>query len=89
MMETFSSIHYEKQRNKREKLIKNHINGDGNVVDSFVVNKRHAHGKEIHTITNTGLIIITNQETGKLVTKLIARPAQIQRYYKKSNKEPP
>lgn len=83
------SRHYKQQRNRREKLIKKHVNGDGNIIDSFIVNKGHKDGIEIHSITDTGLIIVTNKESGKLVTKLIARPAQIQRYYKMSNKHPP
>ena len=83
------SKHYNKHRYKRQKLIDRYINGDGNVIDSFVVNKGHKDGEEIHSITDTGLIIIHNKETKKLVTKLIARPQQIQRYYKDSNKSPP
>ena len=37
-------------------------------------------GAELHTITSTGIIIIRNQKTNKMVTKLIARPNQIKRY---------
>ena len=84
-----TSKHYDKQRCKRQRLIDRYINGDGNVIDSFVVDKGHKDGVEIHSITDTGLIIIHNQSTGKLVTKLIARPEQISRYYKNSNKYPP
>ena len=84
-----TSKHYDKQRNKREKLISKYINGDGNVIDSFVVDKGHKDGVEIHSITDTGLIIIHNQNTGKLVTKLIARPEQIERYYKNIDRSPP
>lgn len=84
-----TSKHYNKQRNQRQKIINRYINGDGNVIDSFVVDKGHKDGLEIHSITDTGLIIIHNKETKKLVTKLIARPQQIERYYKDSNKSPP
>lgn len=84
-----TSKHYNKQRNQRQKIINRYINGDGNVIDSFVVDKGHRDGLEIHSITDTGLIIIHNKETKKLVTKLIARPQQIERYYKDSNKSPP
>lgn len=83
-----TSKHYSKGRNSRENFIKKHI-GDGNVIDSFEVDRKHKDGKEIHSITDTGIIIIHNKNTGKLVTKLIARPQQIQRYYKKTDKEPP
>lgn len=83
------SKHYKKSRSHREKLIKNVINGDGNIIDTFEVDKGHKDGVELHSITDTGLIIIHNKETGKLVTKLIARPAQVMRYYKNSDKSPP
>lgn len=86
-MET--SNHYKKSRNDREKLIQKVVGGDGDVIDTFEVDKGHKDGMELHSITNTGLIIIHNKETGKLVTKLIARPEQIRRYYKNSKKSPP
>lgn len=70
-------------------IINKYINGDGNVIDSFIVDKGHKDGVEIHSITDTGLIIVYNKNTGKLVTKLIARPEQIKRYYKGCDKRPP
>ena len=84
-----TSKHYDKKRYKRQNLINRYINGDGHIIDSFEIDNGHKHGVEIHSITDTGLIIINNKETGKLVTKLIARPNQIERYYKDSNKHPP
>ena len=83
------SNHYDKKRKKRQKLINKYVHGDGNVIDSFVVDKKHVNGAEIHSITDTGLIIIHNQQTGKLITKLVARPQQIKRYYINSGREPP
>lgn len=84
-----TSKHYNRQRNKRQRIIDRYTNGDGKVIDSFIVDKGHKDGVEIHSITDTGLIIIHNKDSGKLVTKLIARPTQIERYYKNSNKSPP
>ena len=46
-------------------------------------------GLECHSITDNGIIIIYNKNSGKLVTKLIARSNQIKRYYYKSGREPP
>lgn len=46
-------------------------------------------GKEIHEITDNGLIIIRNLKSGKICTKLIARERQIRRYYDSTNREPP
>lgn len=83
------SKHYQKTRNRREKIIKRKINGDGTIIDGFVIDKGHKDGIEVHSITDTGVIIIHNYNTGKLITKLIARPQQIERYYKDSGKTAP
>ncbi len=83
------SKHYENERNEREKFIAEYICDNGNIVDEFVVDRGHPMGREIHSVTDTGLIIVRNENTGKLVTKLIARPKQIMRYYKGSDREPP
>lgn len=84
-----TSKHYNRQRNKRQRIIDRYTNGDGKIIDIFVIDNGHKDGVEIHSITDTGLIIIHNKDSGKLVTKLIARPTQIERYYKNSNKHPP
>lgn len=84
-----TSKHYNRERGSRQHIIDKYTNGDGNVIDSFIVDKGHKDGVEIHSITDTGLIIIHNKESGKLVTKLIARPEQIKRYYKNLDKHPP
>ena len=76
---TNKTRHYEKARNGREKLISKIIK-DGNPIVEFVVDKGHKNGLERHVITDTGLIIIYNLNSGKLVTKLIARPEQLTRY---------
>ena len=83
------SEHYEVQRGEREKFIEECLGGDGKVVDNFIVNKGHIKGLEIHSVTDNGIIIIHNKNTGKLVSKLIARPKQIKRYYKLTGREPP
>jgi len=55
---------------------------DAKFVDTFLVDKAHKDGNEIHSITNTGLIVIFNENSGRLITVLAARPGQIKRYYK-------
>lgn len=82
------SRHYQRQRNKREKFIDEHFS-DGYIVDEFIVDRNHPQGAERHCLTNNSVIIIYNLRTGKLVTKLLARPQQIKRYYEHSGKEPP
>ena len=83
------SKHYNNQRYKREKFIDNNLNGEGYIIDGFTVDKGHVNGAEVHSITSNGIIIIHNRESGKLVTKLIARPQQIKRYYEKDGRKPP
>lgn len=55
--------------------------GIGKVVSGFLVDKNHENGLEEHYITTTGLVIIRNHNTHKAITVLVARPAQIDRYY--------
>lgn len=78
-----TSKHYQIDRVKREEII--NMIGTGYVVKSVIIDRGHANGPEIHEITSTGIINIYNKKTHKLVTKLIARPGQIRRYYKNGN----
>ncbi len=81
-----NSRHYTRDRQLRESII-NQI-GIGNVIKEVVVDRGHRNGPEIHRITDTALILVYNQRTGILVTKLIARPAQILRYYREDEPKP-
>lgn len=81
--------HYKYKRYKREKFINKHLYGDGKIIDSFVVDKGHKDGLEKHCVTDTGLIIVYNLESQKLVTKLIARPKQVKRLYQSVDRKPP
>ena len=81
--------HYKKERRKRENFINKYIHNDGNIIDGFIIDKKHPAGAEVHSVTDNGIIIIHNLESGALVTKLIARENQIKRYYKNTNKTPP
>jgi len=83
-----NSKHYDESRSEREKFIEEYI-GDGKIIRSFVVDKRHKDGAEIHSITDTGLIIIRNIYSGKIITKLIARPNQLNRLYQNIEQSPP
>lgn len=62
--------------------------GIGKVVSCFLVDKGHENGLEEHYITTSGLIVVRNHSTHKAVTVMIARPAQIRRYYKEGEKVP-
>ena len=81
-----NSRHYTKDRQNREAIITQI--GEGTVIKEVVVDRGHRNGPEVHKITDTALILVYNQRSGKLVTKLIARPAQILRYYKENEPKP-
>ena len=84
------SSHYRNRRYKREKFINEHLaDGDGHIIDGFIVDKGHRKGAEVHSITDNAVIIIHNLTSGKLITKLLARPQQIKRYYENTGRIPP
>ena len=85
---TIASDHYNIERQSRYEFITQNI-GVGNVVDSFIVDRGHPGGAEIHSVTDTAIIIIHNQKTNKLITELIARPEQIRRLYRLYGRTPP
>ena len=75
-----NSYHWENERTMRNALIQKI--GEGQNVKTIIVDKGHRNGPEIHKLSDTGIITIYNQYTGKLITKLIARPGQVRRFYK-------
>lgn len=83
------SKHYKNKRYSRERIINRYINGDGRMIDGFVVDRNHKDGLEVHSITENGIILIHNLSSGKLVSKLIARPRQIIRYYEMTGRPKP
>lgn len=78
-----TSLHYKESRYIRERRIQEI--GEGSKYAEFIVDRGHKNGAERHVLTTTGVIIIYNAITNKLVTKLIARPGQIKRYYPRRN----
>lgn len=79
-----TSRHYTRDRRDREEMIRRI--GEGNAIKFTVIDK--GHGPELHKLSDTGIITIINYRTGKLITKLIARPGQIKRYYEDNNHIP-
>ena len=59
------------------------------IVSSFLVDKGHRNGNEIHCLMSTGSIIIFNENTKKFITLLYPRVPQVLRYYKDLHKEAP
>jgi len=81
------TAHYNLDRSAREALISKI--GQGKVIKGFIVDRGHKDGKEAHMITDNAIVVIYNYNTKRLVTKLIARPGQIRRYYKGVNQVAP
>lgn len=73
--------HYKKDRLDRTRIVYSELPRDY-AIRGFYVDRNHPHGAEIHWICSNGIILIVNVRTKRLVTKLIARPAQITRYYR-------
>ena len=80
-----TSKHYKRDREVREAIIRQI--GLGKEVITKEVDRGHPNGSELHTVTTTGIIIIRNKRTNKMITKLIARPSQISRYFDTETKE--
>ena len=74
------SKHYKNDRYDREDIIISEI-GMGKPIITVEIDRNHPKGPELHTITSTGIIIVRNKRSHKIVTKLIARPGQIRRYF--------
>lgn len=77
-----NSKHYLLDRKDRENVIREI--GEGKIIKTVVVDRQHRNGPEIHEISDTGIVTIYNQRTKVLITKLIARPGQIKRYFKEN-----
>ena len=77
--------HWNNDRQSRDNFINEILGGEGAVITVINhVDRGHPNGTERHEITSNGIINVYNERTGKLVTRLIARPAQIRRYYPES-----
>lgn len=75
-----STFHYAEDRTDRHNKIATII-GEGKCIAYFIVDKAHPNGNEIHCVYDNGIVVIYNERTKKLITELIARPAQIYRYW--------
>ena len=75
-----TSKHWEEERANRSRLI-NEVIGLGKPIKEVIIDKGHKNGAERHVLTSTGIIIVYNARTGKMITRLIARVGQVKRYY--------
>jgi len=74
-----NSNHWNRDRQNRAEIIAKI--GDGRIIKEMIVDNHHPAGAELHTLSDTGIITIFNARTHKMVTKLIARPGQVRRYF--------
>lgn len=59
------------------------------VVRQCLVDTGHSAGCEVHVLTSTGIVLVFNARSGKLVTVLVARPGQVARYYEPFGEDVP
>lgn len=82
------SRHLCRERRERIVRIQREI-GFGRIVRQCLVDTGHRAGLEVHVLTSTGIVLVLNARSGKLVTVLVARPGQVRRYYEPFGEEVP
>lgn len=80
--------HFRNDRRDRLARIRRSV-GFGHVVRQCLVDTGHPAGYEIHALTDTGVVVVVNARSHRLVTMLVARPAQVRRYYEPFGEEVP
>lgn len=86
MKNNMNSNHYNKDRRYREKVVQ--MIGEGTIIKVMTIDKGHLKGPEVHELSDTGIITVWNYNHTKIITKLIARPGQVKRYYKDTDTVP-
>ena len=70
-----------KERQKRLTLANQLIISEsGKIIQYAICDTEHDNGLEVHVIYNNGIVFVYNMESRKLITVLIARIPQIERY---------
>ena len=70
------TMHFATERGSRQALI-DRLGGDGRELAVVYWDKGHIDGSEYHIVTDNGIIIVENCRSGKVVTKKLARVAQL------------
>lgn len=81
------SLHYQTDRTVRETYIQKV--SVGRTIKTVYWDRGHKDGPELHHVTDTGIIIIENATSHRIVTKYIARPGQIRRLYEMNGERAP
>ena len=70
-----------KERQKRLALANQLIISESaKVIQNTICDTGHKNGLEVHVVYNNGVVFVYNMKTRKLITVLIARAPQIERY---------
>ena len=79
--ESSNTTKHTEERQKRIALAKQLIMIESaKVIQYTVCDTGHKNGLEVHVVYNNGIVFIYNMKTRKLITVLIARVPQIERY---------
>lgn len=70
------TAHFSVERRERQALI-NQNGGDGNEIAVIYWDRGHKDGAEYHILTDNGIIIVENANSGRLITKKFARIGQV------------
>jgi len=62
------TIHFINERQNRIDFIDKHDKTIGRPIQQFIEDKGHKKGIEIHTLTDTGLLIVRNKNSDEIVT---------------------
>lgn len=79
-IDNLSTFHFSNERESRHNKIATII-GEGKCIGYFLVDRNHKDGDEVHCVYDNGIVVIYNERKRSIVTELIARPAQIYRYW--------
>ena len=81
VFESSNATKHTEERQKRIALAKQLIISESaKVIQYSICDTEHKNGLEVHVVYNNGIVFIYNMESRKLITVLIARIPQIERY---------
>lgn len=80
------SVHYQNERTERERFIKEFV---GLGEEKYVFEYDYNGTKQIHKITTTGIVNVYDRDGERLITRLVARPQQIKRYFQQHGQYAP
>lgn len=74
------SYHYSKDRQEREKVIRDLI-GYGNVVKTVTMSNANNPRPAVYQVSDTGVVTVMDVAMTYVITKMVASPTQLRRYF--------